>query len=165
MTGTTSDSARHVVVFSLHGEQYAMPVVTVREILRYVAPGATAAASGVIRGMISLRGEVLPIVDLSIKLGRSLEITDGTRILVIELERGSLGLIVDRVDGVMLIGAEQIAPLPLAADDGFGNEIAAVGERLILLLDAERVLGAVLPERARPPRRHQPSRSLRPPRR
>jgi purine-binding chemotaxis protein CheW len=155
MTGTASDSERHLVVFSLHGEQYALPVAMVREIIRYVAPSATATASGLIRGMISLRGQVLPIVDLSIRLGRTLEIADGTRILVIELERGSLGLIVDRVDGVRLIPMERIERLPVAADDGLGDEIAAIDDRLIILLDAERALGSALPEppRARPAKR------------
>ena len=98
MTGTASDSERQLVVFTLHGEQYALPVTTVREIIRYVEPSATATASGLIRGMISLRGHVLPIVDLSIKLRRTLEFGDGTRILVIELEGGSVGLLVDRRD-------------------------------------------------------------------
>src|SRR5262249_35745129 len=107
MTGTTSESERHLVVFTLHDEQYARPVTTAREIIRYVAPSATATASGLIRGMISLRGQVLPIVDLSIKLGRNLEIADGTRILAVELEHGSVGLIVDRVDGVRLIPVER----------------------------------------------------------
>jgi purine-binding chemotaxis protein CheW len=147
MTGTASESERQLVVFTLHGEQYALPVTTVREIIRYIAPSATATASGLIRGMISLRGQVLPIVDLSVRLGETLEIGDGTRILVIELDGGPVGLIVDRVDGVRLIPIERIAPLPVAADDGLGDEIAAVDDRLIILLDAERALANALPER------------------
>jgi purine-binding chemotaxis protein CheW len=55
----------HLVLFSLHGECYALPVTTVREIIRYVAPSATAAAGGLIQGMINLRGRIVPVVDLS----------------------------------------------------------------------------------------------------
>jgi purine-binding chemotaxis protein CheW len=152
-----SDTESHVVLFSLHGEYYAMPVDCVREIVRYVAPAATAAARGVIQGMVNLRGRVLPIVDLSSRLGKRLEIGSGTRILVLELANGSLGLIVDSVDGVVRIPAQQIEPLPAAvADNGFGDRGAALDERLILLVDPERALGDVLPP---PPAAPKPSAS------
>jgi purine-binding chemotaxis protein CheW len=147
------ESERHLVLFSLHGEHYAVPVASVREIIRYVAPGATATARGLIRGMINLRGRVVPIVDLSSRLGRSLEVDSSTRILVLELSRGTLGLIVDTVDGVVLVPEVQIEALPVAvADTGLGVEIAAVGERLILLIDLERALGELLPEPPPPPK-------------
>jgi purine-binding chemotaxis protein CheW len=147
---------RHLVVFSLHGEQYGLPVASVREIVRYTAPSATAAATGVVVGMINLRGRVLPIVDLSSRLGATLEITGATRILVIELARGSVGLIVDSVDGVMRIPAEQVEPLPVpVGEDGLGEEIAAVGDRLIMLLDAERAVGRALPARPAARRRRR----------
>jgi purine-binding chemotaxis protein CheW len=147
---------RHLVVFTLHGEQYGLPVTAVREIVRYVPPRATAAASGMVVGMINLRGQVLPIVDLSSRLGRTLEVGGGTRILVIDLGRGSVGLIVDSVDGVMRIPAEQIEPLPVpTGGDGFGEEIAAVGDRLILLLDAEKAVGSAVPARPAARRRRK----------
>ena len=63
-------SERQLVVFTLHGEQYAVPIETVREIVRYTRLTATAAASGLIRGMISLRGVVVPVADLSSRLDR-----------------------------------------------------------------------------------------------
>jgi purine-binding chemotaxis protein CheW len=146
----------HLVVFSLLGEQYGLPVSSVREIVRYTQPGATAAATGVVVGMINLRGRVLPIVDLSSRLGRTLAITGGTRILVIELAQGPVGLIVDAVDGVMRVPAEQVEPLPVpVGEDGLGDQIAAVGDRLILLLDAERAVGSALPARPAARRRRK----------
>jgi purine-binding chemotaxis protein CheW len=150
---------RHLVVFSLHGEQYGLPVTAVREIVRYAPPRATAAASGIVVGMINLRGQVLPIVDLSSRLGRTLEVGGGTRILVIDLGRGSVGLIVDSVDGVMRIPAEQVGPLPVTVgEDGLGEEVAAVDERLIMLLDAEKAVGSALPQpRPAPRRRRKPT--------
>ena len=97
---TAAKGERQLVVFSLHGEHYGLPITTVREIIRYVAPSATAAARGIIQGMISLRGRTLPIVDLSSRLGQSLEVGSQTRILVLEVASGALGLVVDNVDGI-----------------------------------------------------------------
>jgi purine-binding chemotaxis protein CheW len=142
------EAERQVVVFSLYGEHYGLPITAVREIIRYVAPSATATARGAIKGMIVLRGRTLPIADLSSQLGRQLEIGTRTRILVLEVAGGALGLIVDGVDGILPIPAAQVEPLPVATGDGgLGDEIAAVGERLIVLIDPERAFGDLLPRR------------------
>jgi purine-binding chemotaxis protein CheW len=142
---TATDVERQLVVFSLHGEHYALPITSVREIIRYIPPSATAAASGVIQGMINLRGRTMPVVDLSSRLDRApVESDRRTRILIVEVSGGALGLIVDAVDGIIHVPTERIEPLPTAADTRLGDEIAAVGERLIVLIDAERALGSVL---------------------
>jgi purine-binding chemotaxis protein CheW len=147
---------RQIVVFSLHGEHYGLPITAVREIIRYVSPSATAAARGLIRGMISLRGRTLPIVDLSSRLGQQLEVGGKTRILVLEVPGGALGLIVDGVDGILPVPVAQIEPLPLASsDNGLGDEVAAVGDRLIVLIDPERAFGDVLPRKPAPPKRRR----------
>ncbi|MGH2856220.1 MAG: chemotaxis protein CheW [Solirubrobacteraceae bacterium] len=142
-----ADDPRELVVFSLHGELYAVGVATVREIVRYIAPGVSAAARGDVRGLINLRGTVLPVVDLSQRLGRELAVDARTRILVLDLAAGPVGLIVDAVEGVQTIPAAAIGPLPASVRDaalglglGFGEEIATVGERLVLLVDPERLL-------------------------
>jgi purine-binding chemotaxis protein CheW len=161
---TAAKAERQVVVFSLHGEHYGLPITAVREIIRYVAPSATAAARGAIRGMISLRGRTLPIVDISSRLGQQLELGSKTRILVLEVSGGALGLIVDNVDGILPIPEEQIEPLPVASsDEGLGEEVAAVGDRLIVLIDPERVFGEILPGKAKPaPARRRRTTSPRP---
>lgn len=142
---TATDVERQLVVFSLHGEHYALPITSVREIIRYIPPSATSAASGLIQGMINLRGRVLPVVDLSSRLDRSpLETDRRTRILVVEVPGGALGLIVGAVDGIIRVPTERIEPLPTAADTDLGDEIAAVGARLIVLIDVERALGSLL---------------------
>lgn len=146
-----------LVVFSLHGEHYALPITAVQEIIRYTPPGATAAASGLIRGMINLRGKLLPVVDLSPRVGGEFAVGTGTRILVVEVTNGSLGLLVDAVDGIERIAAGQIEPLPVAAKPGLGEQIAAVGDRLIVVIDPERALGELLPARKAPSRRRRPS--------
>jgi purine-binding chemotaxis protein CheW len=155
---TAAEGERQLVVFSLHGEHYGLPITTVREIIRYVAPSATAAARGVIQGMISLRGRTLPIVDLSSRLGKSFEVGSKTRILVLEIAAGALGLLVDTVDGILPIPAEQIQALPGNSNDNpLGDEVAAVGDNLIVLIDAERAFGDVLPRKPAPSRRRRTS--------
>jgi purine-binding chemotaxis protein CheW len=140
------------VVFTLHGERYALAIGVVREILPYTPPGATAVATGLIRGLINVRGEVLPVLDLSPRLGRELEVRPGSRIVVVEVTRGLLGVIVDNVDGVQRIPEERIGPLPAAlGDNGLGSEVAVAGEELMLLLDAEQALGEALAGPPPPP--------------
>ena len=78
-------------MFSLHGEDYAVPIATVREIIRYSEPKATAASRGLVQGLISLRGQVLPVVDLSSTLGHSPEVDAHSRIPVLQLSKGRLG--------------------------------------------------------------------------
>jgi purine-binding chemotaxis protein CheW len=133
------EAERQVVVFSVLGEPFALPITSVREIVRYTPPGATATASGLIRGMLSLRDRLIPIVDLSPALGGQIEVGAGTRILIIEASAGVLGLIVDSVGGIVRIAPGRISALPAAANRELGEEIAAVDERLIVLLDPERV--------------------------
>jgi purine-binding chemotaxis protein CheW len=160
---TASEVQRQFVVFSLNGESYAVPIASVREIIRYTKPTAVG-ISGLVRGMINLRGRVVPVVDLSTRLGHELEINSRTRILVLEVAHGTVGLIVDTVDGVREIPAAKIEPLPVAVGaDGVGDEIAAVDDQLIVLLDPQRALGSVFPGPPTPPR-PRPRRATKGPR-
>ncbi len=157
---TAAKGERQVVVFSLHGEYYGLPITAVREIIRYTPPSATAIARGAIQGMISLRERTLPIVELSSRLGHQLEVGAKTRILVLEVSGGALGLIVDTVDGILPIPLTQIEALPVAAaETGLGDEVATVGQRLIVLIDPERALGDLLPRK--PTRKPSPARRRR----
>jgi purine-binding chemotaxis protein CheW len=160
---------RQLIVFSLHGEHYGLPIASVREIIRYTPPRVTATARGLIQGLINLRGQVLPVLDLSIRLGRVLEVSDTTRILVIDLANGLLGLIVDAVEGVEQVAADRIEPIPGAGgDDALGDEIVAIEDRLVMLIEPDRALGRVLPGRpadtdvAAPPHQPAPHRAPRP---
>lgn len=149
-----------VVVFSVLGEHYALPITSVREIIRYTPPNATATAGGLLRGMINLRDRLLPIIDLSPLLGGQIEIAAGSRILVLEASAGALGVIVDSVGGIVQVSADQIAPLPAAASRDLGEQVAAVNGRLVVLIDPERVaLAAGLKKPVRRTRRRADSGS------
>src|SRR5690348_4991910 len=108
--------------------------------------------------MINLRGRTLPMVDLSSRLGHRLEVGSKTRILVVEVSGGALGLVVDTVDGILPIATEHIERLPAAAaENGLGDEVATVADGLIVLIDSERAFGEVLPKRPAPARRGRTS--------
>jgi purine-binding chemotaxis protein CheW len=156
--GSRSEAERQLIAFSLHGEHYGLPIASVQEIIRYTPPRLTATARGLIQGMVSLRGRVLPVVDLSGRLGKTLEVTDATRILVVEVSTGILGLIVDRVEGVMQIPTHRIEDIPSAvASDAVGHQIAAMDDRLVMLIDSERALAGLLP--GAPAQEPDPARS------
>jgi purine-binding chemotaxis protein CheW len=155
-----SATERQLITFSLHGEHYGLPIAGVKEIIRYTPPRVTAAARGLVRGLINLRGRVVPVVDLSSRLGQVLEVSDTMRILVIEVTDGVLGLIVDAVDGVVEVTVDQIETIPGAdAEDALGHEIVAIEDRLVMLLDPDRALGRLpKPVRTPPPSGPPPAR-------
>ena len=159
-----AETERQVVVFSLAGEYYGLPITAVREIIRYAAPSATATARGALRGMIILRGRTLPIAELSSRLGKELEIGPRTRILVLEVAGDALGLIVDGVDGILPIPADRIEALPVVtSEEAIGDEVAAVGERLIVLIDPDRAFAGLLPGKPKlAPARRRKTTSARP---
>jgi len=136
-------SAQQLVVFSMHGEHYALPIVAIREIIRYQPPRAIGSISSLMQGVINLRGRVLPVCDLSSELGAMLEIDDNTRILVVDTDGSVVGLIVDSVDEVLDVTAGQIEDLPVS-DTGLGSQIVKLDDRLIVLIDTARTFAGVL---------------------
>ena len=105
--------------------------------------------------MISLRGAVVPVADISDRLGREPHTGESAQIVVLELSDGPLGLIVDHVEGVKRVQRAQISPTPVpGTEKGFGDEIAAIEDELVLMLDPQRVLGSLLRGSAPPAPRH-----------
>ena len=74
---------QQLVIFSLHGEQYALPITTVQEIIRHTEPRSLASSTPWIKGVINLRGKIIPVCDLAGRLGlprtRLREPEDGRR--------------------------------------------------------------------------------------
>jgi purine-binding chemotaxis protein CheW len=135
---------RQLVVFRLGSEQYGFPIQRVHEIIRYVTPRAVASRQDWIRGVINLRGRIIPIYDLATHLG--IESTAGVDSMIVILDTGSdtLGVIVDGVDEVMTIAEHQIERVPTA--DAVAIEgIAKLGDRLVVLLRPELLFGDAEP--------------------
>jgi purine-binding chemotaxis protein CheW len=131
--------AQQLVVFSLSGEEYALPITRIQEIIRYTKPRSIASHTPWIRGVINLRGKIVPICDLAMRLGIHHDHPDTAKIAVVDSSTGTAGIIVDSVEEVLTITADQIETID-TADSDYIDGVAKLGERLPVLLNADRLL-------------------------
>ena len=80
--------ARQLVIFSLSSERYALPIAHVHEIIRCTQPRSVAPADTWVRGVINLRGEFIPVYDVAARLQVSSELSEHTKIVIVETETG-----------------------------------------------------------------------------
>src|ERR1700733_12309511 len=90
-----ANNPRQLVVFTLGSEQYALPIQQVHEIIRYSEPRSVASRVDWVRGVISLRGRIVPVYDLASRLGMPSELTEQTKIVIVEVGSETAGVIVD----------------------------------------------------------------------
>ncbi len=147
MSAIAPQLARQLVVFSLGEEEYALPVTAVQEIIRYTEPRNVASTTGWMRGVISLRGKIVPVYDLGARLGLQLGIAEEAKIVILEVDAGTAGVIVDEVAEVLTVEDEQLEDVP-GVGAQFIEGIAKVDDRLIMLLDAEELGGGPAAEAA-----------------
>jgi purine-binding chemotaxis protein CheW len=136
-----ANNPRQLVVFTLAGEQYALPIQQVHEIIRYSEPRSVASRADWVRGVISLRGRIVPVYDLASRLGLQSELTEQTKIVIVEVGSETAGVIVDGVEEVLTVEDEQLQEAP-GADTALIDSIAKIGDRLVVLLKAAAVLSA-----------------------
>jgi purine-binding chemotaxis protein CheW len=135
------------------GEEFGVEIARIREIIKIRPPTEVPRAPGFIRGVISVRGVVMPVLDLAVRLRVAHSPTDGpsSRFLVVAREEELLALAVDQVRQVVRFGAEQIEPAPaLAGLDGeFLAGIGRTGSRMVVLLHLDAVLSFEVAKRVR----------------
>ena len=133
-----------LVVFDVAHEHYGLDIAAVESIIKMQAITAVPRAPAFVEGVTNLRGKVLPVIDLRRRFGlEATEPTRETRIVVVELNHVSVGMIVDGVSEVLRVGEDSIeppSPIVTTVDSAFIRGIAKVGERLIILLDLNYVL-------------------------
>jgi purine-binding chemotaxis protein CheW len=118
------------VVFSLGGDEYALPIGQVQEVIAYTQPRTIASRVSWVRGVINLRDTILPVCDLAARLGRRADAVDEAR---------TAGLIVGDVREVLTIAPEQLDHVKVTSDPAV-TAIAELDERLVVLLDASAAL-------------------------
>src|SRR5262249_51889659 len=134
-TGAPGESTRQLVVFSLGDEEYALPITQVQEIIRYTEPRAVASDQAWLRGVISLRGKIIPVCDLAGRLGLPAAGDARANIIVVETNDGIAGVVVDEVQEVLTIDDSQLEALP-GAGLAVLDCVAKIDDRLVVLLDA-----------------------------
>jgi len=133
-----------LVVFTLAKEHYGVRIAVVESIIKLQPITAVPCSPAFVEGVTNLRGRVLPVIDLRKRFGLPAEEpTKDTRIVVVEMNGTLVGMIVDAVSEVLRVPVESIespSPIMTTVDSAFITGIAKVGERLIVLLDLEKVL-------------------------
>lgn len=140
----SSDVLLQLVTFNLVGEEFGLPILDVREIIRMVEVTPVPHSPDFVEGVINLRGQILPVIDLRKRFNlASCEANDDTRIVVVEISDSLIGLIVDGVKEVLRIPEDTVNAAPQIVSSGIGAEyiqgIAHYDEKMIILVDLLKV--------------------------
>ena len=148
----SADQARsnEFLSFRLAGEEYAIDILRVQEIRSYEAPTRIANAPHFIKGVVNLRGVVMPIVDLRLKLGcERADYTDFTVVIVLNVRGRVIGVVVDSVSDVLALDADDIKPAPEMSSTvdagyilGLGCVKSADAQRMLILTDIDALMSS-----------------------
>jgi len=140
----SNDEVLQWVTFQLEEETYGINVMQVREVLRYTEIAPVPGAPDYVLGIINLRGNVVTVIDTRSRFGLvEGEITDNTRIIVIESEHQVIGILVDSVAEVVYLRSSEIDTTPSVGTDESAKFIQGVSNRdgkLLILVDLNKLL-------------------------
>jgi purine-binding chemotaxis protein CheW len=137
---------REFLTFRLGAEEYAIDILKVQEIRGWESPTTIANTPDFIKGVINLRGTIVPIVDLRLKfkLGEA-RYDEFTVVIILSFARRVVGVVVDAVSDVTTLTAQQMRPAPefgATLDTRFITGLGTVGERMLILVDIEKLLNS-----------------------
>jgi purine-binding chemotaxis protein CheW len=149
-TGSAAEQSRQYLTFMLGGEIFAMGILAIKEIIEYASLTEVPMMPGYVRGVINLRGSVVPVIDLSVRFAKPASpVTKRTCIVIIEIaahgERQVLGVVVDAVNAVLEIPTSEIQPPPTfgaSIRTDFIQGMGKVNNKFVVLLDVDHVLAA-----------------------
>ena len=134
------------LTFTLGSENYALDILTVKEIRGYESVTKIANAPAFIKGVINLRGDIVPIVDLRIKFNVGNAIYDEfTIVIVLHINNRIVGIVVDGVSDVVSLGKDQLRPPPdfgVAFDSRYLLGLASINEQMIILVDINELISS-----------------------
>ena len=140
------NNTNEVLSFRLGGEEYAISILKVQEIRGYDAVTRIASAPEYLKGVINLRGIIVPIVDMRIKFNVGEATYDSfTVVIVLNINGHTIGMVVDSVSDVVTLTPDQIKPAPdlgASVSSDYLQGLGTVGERMLILLDIDRLLGS-----------------------
>jgi purine-binding chemotaxis protein CheW len=144
MAEMTKEGETQLVVFVLASEEFACNIADVREVLKMIRITPLPRSLNFVEGVINLRGEVIPVIDLRKRFNLpSVDRTDESRIIIVEVEERMVGLTVDSVSEVIRLSNKQIQEAPTQVAGEQTNLIMGVGkidERMLIILNLARIL-------------------------
>jgi purine-binding chemotaxis protein CheW len=143
-----ADKEGKYLTFVLGNEEFGLEILKVREIIGYMNITSVPRTPCYVKGVINLRGQVIPVVDLRLKFGmESIEITEQTCIIVVEITQGprqfQTGIVVDMVSEVLDVAGDDIEDSPRfgsSMDTDFILGMGKIGDSVKILLDIDKVL-------------------------
>jgi len=140
----TAQGRREFLSFVLGDAQYCIDILKVQEIRTYEAPTRIANTPAFIKGVMNLRGNIVPIIDLRVKFGLPEQRLDTqTVVIVLNVAKRTVGVVVDGVSDVIAVAAAEIKPAPelaAALDTRYIQGLATVGGQMMILVDIERLM-------------------------
>ncbi len=137
---------REYLTFRLGAEEYGIDILKVQEIRGYEAPTRIANAPSFIKGVINLRGAIVPIADLRLRFGLGEAQYDSlTVVIVLNVAGRVIGIVVDSVHDVLELPPDAVRDAPqisAVVDPGFITGLGALGDRMLILVDIERLIMA-----------------------
>ncbi len=145
MAAKTS-ATQEYLTFTLGDEHYAIDILTVKEIRGYESVTKIANAPPFIKGVINLRGDIVPIVDLRIKFDvGNITYDEFTIVIVLHIHNRIVGVVVDGVSDVVSLAKEQLRPPPdfgVAFDSRYLLGLATVNEQMVILVDIDELISS-----------------------
>ncbi|CAM8629388.1 CheW Chemotaxis signal transduction protein [Comamonadaceae bacterium] len=142
----TTSGAREYLTFRLDQEEYGIDILKVQEIRGYEPPTRVANAPGFIKGVVNLRGTIVPIVDMRLKFNcAKAEYNSFTVVIVLNLRNRIVGIVVDSVSDVMELPPESLKAAPdieSVIDSSAVLGLGSIGDRMLILLDIEKLMSA-----------------------
>ena len=135
---------REFLAFKLGAEEYGIDILRVQEIRSYEAPTRIANAPAFVKGVVNLRGVIVPIVDMRLKFNLETVGYDSfTVVIVLKIGNRVMGMVVDAVSDVITLTPEQLRPVPefnsaIASDHLLA--ISAIDQRMLILVDIEKLM-------------------------
>lgn len=143
---TKSNQDNEVLSFRLAKEEYAISILKVQEIRGYEEPTMLPSAPACIKGIMNLRGSIVPIVDMRILFNLGEPAYDQfTVVIVLNIKNHVIGMVVDSVSDVVTLTEEQMRPAPdmgSATDSDYITGLGTVGERMLIVLDIDRLMSS-----------------------
>ncbi|EHQ51729.1 CheW protein [Ectothiorhodospira sp. PHS-1] len=144
--GISGDDRREYLTFTLGDEEYGIDILNVQEIRGYDAVTKIANSPDFIKGVINMRGVIVPIIDMRLKFHLGVaEYNQFTVVIILNISGRVVGMVVDGVSDVIALKSEQIRPAPefgAILDTAYIDGLATLDDRMVIMVDIEKLMSS-----------------------